>query len=60
MDWRRTALVPENAPPDPRVMESIAATIPADRLVVLACRTGRFEMAGWVARMATVILTDRT
>ena len=49
-NWRQTAIVPEKAGLDAAAMDSIAASIPASRQVLLACRTRRFEMAGWLPR----------
>jgi hypothetical protein len=59
MDWRETAVVPEGADPDPAAVDSIASTLPAGQHVLLACQTTRFEMNVWVARMATVVLTNQ-
>jgi hypothetical protein len=59
VDWRETALVPENAGPDPAAMDSIMGGIPTGQQVLLACRTSRFEMNRWVARMATIVLTNQ-
>ena len=58
-DWRATALVPDDAQPDPAAVASILGAIQAGQRVIVACRSLRFEMTGWVARMATVILTDK-
>jgi hypothetical protein len=60
MDWRETAVVPENANPDPAVMDSIAGKIPAGQRVLLACRTRRFVMAALGYGSATVVLTGQT
>ena len=38
-NWRQTAIVPEKAGLDAAAMDSIAASIPASRQVLLACRT---------------------
>jgi hypothetical protein len=57
MNWRNSARIPENAAPNPESVDGIVAALPHTERVLLACRTGRFEMASWVARMPTVVLT---
>ena len=57
-DWRQAAVVPEKAGLDAAAMGSIAASIPADQHVLLACEAYCFEMVGWDAPMATVFLTN--
>lgn len=59
MDWRTTAAIPEDAEPDQAAADAIAAALPAGQRVLLACRASRFEMDMWVAKYATVVLTDR-
>lgn len=59
MDWRQTAVVPEGADPHPAAVDSIADALPAGQRVLLACQTTRFEWSVWVARMATVVLTNQ-
>jgi hypothetical protein len=59
-DWRARALVPDDAEPNATAVESILAAMPAGQRVLAACRSLRFEMTGWVARMATIILTDES
>lgn len=59
MDWQTTALIPENAPPDSVAMNAIAAALPSTERILVACRTGRFEVAGWIARLSTIAITDR-
>ena len=59
MDWRETAVVPEDANPDPAVVDSIAGAISAGQRILLACRPKRFEMDMVVYQSATVVLTDQ-
>jgi hypothetical protein len=59
MSWRDTAVVPDGAQPIEGVVDALADTFSAGERVVLACLTSRFEMDLWVARIATVILTNR-
>jgi hypothetical protein len=59
MDWRETAVVPDGAGPDPAAVDAIASTLPVGQHVLLACQTTRFEWNVWVARMATVVLTNQ-
>jgi len=59
MDWRETAVVPKGAGPDPAAVDSIASALPAGQHVLLACQTTRFEWNVWVARMATVVVTNQ-
>lgn len=59
MDWHETARIPKGADPDPAAVDSIANALPADQHVILACQTTRFETNVWVARMATVVLTNQ-
>lgn len=59
MNWRDTAVVPDGAEPIDGVVDAVVGTFPTGERVVLACRTSRFEMDLWVARIATLILTNR-
>jgi hypothetical protein len=60
MDWRKTAVIPENASPDAAAVDSISAALPAEQRVILACRTVRFEFNFWVVQNgATIVLTNQ-
>jgi hypothetical protein len=59
MDWRDTAVIPEDADPDPAVVDSIAEAIPAGQRILLACRPKRWEMDMLAYQSATVVLTDQ-
>jgi hypothetical protein len=60
MDWRETAVVPDGPAPNEVAVDAIAGEIPAGQRVLLACRTIPFEIDLWVAKFATVVLTDRS
>jgi hypothetical protein len=60
MNWRETAVIPENASPDESVVDSICATIPDGQKVLLACRVLRFEFNFAVFdHGGTVVLTNQ-
>lgn len=59
MDWRERAIIPEEARPDETVVDAIAATLPNEQQVLLACRVVRFELNFMVFEHGgTVVLTN--
>lgn len=46
--WHDTAIIPEDAAPCLDAVDAVVRVIPASQRVLLACRSQRLEMSGWV------------